>query len=37
MTHNEMVAMLLAGGKGTRLLSLTKKVAKKALATALKN
>lgn len=31
MTHNEMVAMLLAGGKGTRLLSLTKKVAKPAV------
>ena len=31
MTHHEMVAMLLAGGKGTRLLSLTKKVAKPAV------
>ena len=31
MAHNEMVAMLLAGGKGTRLLSLTKKVAKPAV------
>ncbi len=29
--QNEMVAMLLAGGKGTRLLSLTKKVAKPAV------
>ena len=31
MAQNEMVAMLLAGGKGTRLLSLTKKVAKPAV------
>ncbi len=31
MGKNEMVAMLLAGGKGTRLLALTKKVAKPAV------
>lgn len=31
MAQNEMVAMLLAGGKGTRLLALTKKVAKPAV------
>ena len=31
MAKNEMVAMLLAGGKGTRLLALTKKVAKPAV------
>lgn len=28
MKHNELVAMLLAGGKGTRLESLTRKIAK---------
>ncbi len=31
MVQNEMVAMLLAGGKGTRLKELTKKVAKPAV------
>lgn len=31
MKQNEMLAMILAGGKGTRLLELTKKVAKPAV------
>ena len=31
MGKNEMVAMLLAGGKGTRLLALTRKIAKPAV------
>ncbi len=32
MAHNKMLAMILAGGRGTRLKSLTKKIAKPAVA-----
>ena len=31
MKQNNMVAMILAGGRGSRLLDLTKKVAKPAV------